>query len=418
MIHVNQQQNYSHSGRARPVATAVRRRKAKAANPEPESKDKPEQPNWERVELGQIPRRKTSWGGEGGPLVIPPGRKHISGTKRCETCGRMVKVDRKFPRKGSCKCLYYKRTTTFIDVLQDEFLLKQWGNRNVAWGVAQRPDLQLLAASCKRPSEIESGSEDYKELNNVVAEAQREAGDKIKATIGTSLHKLTHQMDRGETLGYVPERWEDDLKVYDEHIKILGIEWVSIESFRVFDQWVKENCDHKAIRYGGNCECMGIAGTVDRIGWYRGRLRIFDIKTGSDFNKLGHAMQLTMYATMTPYLFPGDVRTTDVDQIDLDVGYIIKLPEGKAHCELEPLDLRKGAQACKAAKLVWEMRDMDVTVERDIYGEVTEMAGRAGSLKECRMLWEAAKENGNLDARLKSVLLKRVDELKDKGIDK
>ena len=97
---------------------------------------------FQKVEPAEIPRRKTSFGGEGGPLVIPPGAQHKPGKKKCETCGRMVATDRKYPRKGSCKCLYYKRTTTFIDVLQDEFLLKQWGKRNVAWGMAQRPDLQ------------------------------------------------------------------------------------------------------------------------------------------------------------------------------------------------------------------------------------------------------------------------------------
>jgi intein/homing endonuclease len=227
----------------------------------------------------QIPRRKTSSGGEGGPLVIPPGAQPLTGKKQCPTCKRMVATVPKL-RKGSCKCLWYQRTTTFIDVLQDEYLLKQWGNRNVAWGMSQRPDLVLAASSCKRPSEIESGSEDYRELNNVVAEAQREAGDKIKATIGTSLHKLTHMMDRGDTLGTVPARWQPDLDAYAQWSKDAGVEWVSVESFRVGDWWVKhiDDCDHKAKRYGGDCDCYGVAGTVDRIGWYRGRLRIFDIK--------------------------------------------------------------------------------------------------------------------------------------------
>lgn len=365
-----------------------------------------------------IPRRKGQNGKEAGPLVYPPGAKFISGNKKCESCGRMVRTDRAFPRKGSCKCLYYRRTTTFIDVMQDEYLLKQWGNRNVAWGMAARPDLVLHAIACGPPHEIVAGSEDYRELNQIAAEAQRTAGDMIKATVGTSLHKMTHSLDRGrDIVGPIPERWEKDLEVYQQAVKLRGIEWVSIESFRVLDKWVKDlsECDHKPVRYGGKCTCFGVAGTVDRIGWWNGRLMIFDIKTGSDFNKLGHAMQLAAYAHMVPYLFPGDERTVE-EQVDLDVGYIIKLPEGQGRCEFEPMDLRKGWEACQIAKRIWEARDWNVVLERDLIGEVTDMASRAGSLLECRMLWNAAKENGDLIPVVKTMINGRVKELKAQGV--
>jgi len=365
-----------------------------------------------------IPRRKNSNGTEGGPYVIPPGAQHIPGRHECETCGRMVKTDSAKPRKGSCKCLYYKRTTTFIDVLQDEYLLKQWGNRNVVWGMGQRPDLVLHAASCKSDSDYDQTAEDKTELNNIAAEAQSTAGDKTKARIGTSLHKLTHQKDRGETLGYVPERWVDDLKAYDAEMKRLGVEWVSIESFRVLDTWVKPigECDHKAPRYGGACECMGVAGTVDRLGWYRGRLRVFDIKSGSDFNKLGHTMQLVSYAKMVPYVYPGDERGEDPDEVDTDVGYIIWLPEGQGQCKIEPMDLQKGWRACLIAKQVWEARNWSVHVDRDPRAEVTEMALRAGSVEECRILWFNALEAGVLDKRLKTVIRARAAELEAKKV--
>lgn len=369
-------------------------------------------------QLTEIPRRKTSFGGEGGPLVLPPGATYKPGKKKCETCGRMVATDRKFPRKGSCKCLYYKRTTTFIDVIQDEFLLKQWGNRNVAYGMSQRPDLVLQASSCGPDKYGEFSDDSKRELNIVAKEAQRHAGDMVKATIGTSLHRLTHAMDRGETLGLIPDRWVGDLKAYDKEIKRLGIEWVSVESFRVLDDWVRNisECDHKAIRYGGKCECFGVAGTVDRIGWYKGRLRIFDIKTGSDFNKLGHAMQLAAYGHMVPYLFPGDTRTTDPDTIDLSVGHIIYLPEGKAECRVEPMNIEMGWRACELAKLIWESRDWDPVIERDIESELSEMAGRASSLRECRMIWNNAKDMGRLDGPAKLLIKARVAELKAKGV--
>lgn len=323
-------------------------------------------------------------------------------------------------RKGSCKCFWYQRTTTFIDVLQDEYLLKQWGNRNVAWGMAHRPDLVLAATSCKRPSEIESGSEDYRDLNAVVAEAQREAGDKIKAQIGTSLHKLTHMMDRGDTLGAVPERWVGDIEAYAEWQKTSGVQWVSIESFRVLDDWVKDlsKCDHKQKRYGGNCECFGVAGTVDRIGWWRGRLRIFDIKTGSDFNKLGHSMQLAMYAHMVPYLYPSDTRVSDVDQIDLSVGHIIYLPEGKGTVRVEDMDLDVGWRASQLAKQVWDARKWAAVIEPgdNARDDMYRIAMDANTIKTAKHFWRIWKQDGVLTEELKDVLRARARELKARGV--
>jgi len=159
-----------------------------------------------------------------------------------------------------------------------------------------------------------------------------------------------------------------------------------------------------------------VAGTVDRIGWYKGRLRVFDTKTGSDYNKLGHAMQLCMYGRMVPYAYPGDGRGSDIDQVDLDVGYIIKLPEGQGRCELVPMNLQRGWAACLVAKQVWEMRDLDVEVTHDRRAEITDMATRAGSVRECKVLWANAQEQGLLDRRLATVLTERANELKAQGI--
>lgn len=365
----------------------------------------------------EIPRR----GGEGsekGPLVIPPGATHLPGPKKCGSCGRMVEKQAKSNYKGSCKCLYYKRTTTFIDVLQDEFLLKKWGNRNVAYGMSQRPDLVLQASTCDPDQFGNFDDEAKRELNVVAAEAQREAGDKIKATIGTSLHRLTHQMDRGDKLGKVPARWQADLKAYNAEIKRLGIQWVSVESFRVLDTWVKHisECDHKQPQYGGTCTCIGVAGTVDRIGWYKGRLRIFDIKTGSNFNKLGHSMQLAAYGNMVPYTYPGDVRAEDVDTIDLSTAHIIYLPEGQGVCHLEDMDIEVGWRANEVAKTVWEARSWNPLRERDWAGELTDMAGRAGTLKELKLLWRNGSQLGYLDAIGKRVINARASELKARGV--
>jgi hypothetical protein len=305
-------------------------------------------------------------------------------------------------------------------VLQDEFLLKNWGKRNVAWGMGQRPDLQIAAASLKPDSHAEQTLEEKRELNDIAAEAGRYAGDMYKATIGSSLHRLTHTMDRGEKLGHVPARWSNDLKVYDKTIKSLGIEWVSIESFRVLDEWVKDisECDHKRAQYGGGCTCLGVAGTVDRIGWYQGRLCIFDIKTGSDFNKLGHAMQLACYAHMVPYQFPGDTRGSDVAPVDLNVGYIIYLPEGEGSCTVEPMNIEMGWRACQLAKLVWDVRDWNPVVHDEPHAIMWDMTMRATSLAALRQYYKVWKADGMLSPVIADALTKRAKILRRQGVTK
>jgi hypothetical protein len=51
-------------------------------------------------------------------------------------------------------------------------------------------------------------------------------------------------------------------------------------------------------------------------------------------------------------------------------------------------------------------------VERDHHAEVTEMAMRASTVEECRLLWENALELGVLDNRVKTVIRARAAELK------
>jgi len=202
----------------------------------------------------EIPRKVYN-GKPAGPLIIPPGETHQPGNHECEVCHRHVApVGRRKRGKGTCKCTYYKRCTTWIDVLQSEFALKQWDRRMVAYGMGQRPDL-VLAAAASDPNDVSEKST----LQSISGAAIEHAKGSAAANIGTGLHKLTERMDRGETLGYVPEPYPADLAAYERCIKDAGIEWVDIESFRVHD-------------------LFKVGGTTDRIGWLNGKLYIFDLK--------------------------------------------------------------------------------------------------------------------------------------------
>jgi hypothetical protein len=356
-----------------------------------------EQQRHQQVEIPRHPKY-------GGPYIIPPGVKPTHGNHRCDTCGRMVEPDNRHPKKGKCRCIYYKRTTKWIDVIQDEFLLKRWMGRNIAWGMGQREDLQLSAATCRPDIDPLQTKEDKDTLNDVAWAASKWAGDDWKAGIGTSEHKLTHMMDRGETLGVIPERWRDDLKAYAEATK--DIEWVAIEQFRVHDQ-------------------LKVGGTVDRIGYKRnrrdGKLQVYDVKTGSDWNECGFAMQLAMYAHMIPYIVATDTRSVDPGVIDLNLGYVIKLPEGQGVCKIEPIHIGLGWGACKVAMDVWKLRKQKFFMpENEIRKGRTllDMARTAGTLTECKLLWRNSKAMGELTDDVKQALTTRANELQYDAVAK
>jgi len=331
------------------------------------------EPQWENNEIPRHPR----WG---GPLVLPPEYSAKPGRRKCNLCGRRW--------NGKCPCIYYKRTTNFIDVLQDEYALKAWDRRMVAYGMSQRPDLVMGAAATRSDND-----DDKAKLQAIADDAKQFAKASAAATVGTSLHTFTQWIDEGRDLGYVPEAYRADLDAYRE--ATAGIEWTNIESFRVYDPWK-------------------VGGTTDRIGWYRGQLTIFDVKTGSLYFKPGPAMQLAMYARSTPYDIRTDKRYEDVAPIRLDIGYIIKLPAGQGKCDLIPVNIENGWRACQQAKAVWDIRnepDENWMPKRDVLGDAYEMCTRAGSLKECKLLWRNAKTDGWLTPAVKAALTQRAKEL-------
>lgn len=229
----------------------------------------------------------------------------------------------------------YRRVTTFIGVLEDEYKLKEWERRVTAFGMGQRDDLVLAAAA------LSMEPEDKKSLQKVADDAKEHGLASRKANIGTALHKLTERLDRGETLGRVPAPYGDDLKAYEATCKQFRLHHHVIESFRVDDNW-------------------RVAGTTDRItrvDSYDGEYVISDVKTGNlDFGKLKMAMQLAMYRHCIPYDIPTDTRGEDTVPISRKRGLIIHLPAGEGRCELHWVDLEVGHRACLVAYKVWEQR--------------------------------------------------------------
>lgn len=334
----------------------------------------------------EIPRHRT-WN---GPLIMPANHRATPGNLVCNKCGRAW--------KGKCPCVYYKRCTTFIDVIQNEFALKAWDRRLVAYGMGQRPDLVLAAVTCKPPAmgEVELTREDKDQLQAVADQAKLFAKGSAAASVGTSLHKLTQLMDEGQTLGYVPGPWPADIRAYEEERDRQGVEYVDIESFRVHD-------DFK------------VAGTTDRIGWIRGRLRVLDVKTGSIWWEGGPAMQMAMYAHSVKYDISTDKRVPDAADVDLGVGYVIHLPQGQGTCRFIPVNLTAGWGACQVARQVWKIREQRnyFLTDDEVPTGLTllDMAKRAGSVLECQVLWKNGMDQGRLTDQVKAALTERAAEL-------
>lgn len=318
-------------------------------------------PDWQNAE---IPRDR--WG---RPMILPPGARK------------------------NAKRVPYRRTTTYVGCLDDMNGLMKWMSRQVAYGMGQRNDLVLAAAAAK--------PDDKKTLGDIAEKAKEAAKSSAAADIGTALHAFTERIDRGEEIGAIPAEYKADLEAYKR--ATAGIEWVGIETFRVMDD-------------------LQIAGTADRIGIlpHTNQLVIADIKTGSIDYPHKMAMQLACYARMTPYDIATDTRVTDPGEIDLNKGIIIHLPAGQGKCDLYEIDIMKGWGAVQIARKVWDWRSTkgltklieDPSAPPAQPATWESLALSATTTSELRIIWNRAKELGDLTDDLKALLTQRGNALK------
>lgn len=298
---------------------------------------------------------------------------------------------------GSKKRVGYRRTTTFVDVLENQKGLQDWAMRCVAYGLSQRPDLVLGAASVDPKLALSGSHPDKKKLNDLAGQAKEFARGSAAATTGTALHALTERIDKGQPLGIIPTEYQADIDAYRQATK--NIQWQGIESFRVYDRWQ-------------------VAGTADRIGRDpKGRLRIYDIKTGSIDYPHKMAMQLAMYARSLPYDIATDTRGEFNQELDQARAVIIHLPAGEGRCDLYEIDIASGWGACLVAKQVWDWRGIKdltqlINPEADTAPPTWESLVRdARHLDDLRTIWTRAQECGELTEDLRALCTRRSGEM-------
>src|SRR5690606_40984013 len=89
--------------------------------------------------------------------------------------------------------------------------------------------------------------DDRDELNRIVAQEMDAAQAHAAAGVGTSLHKLTEQLDRGQIPGPVPEAYRADLDAYAAATAKLEI--VGIDRHSVLDALKIGRTRHRSVQY-------------------------------------------------------------------------------------------------------------------------------------------------------------------------
>lgn len=228
----------------------------------------------------------------------------------------------------------WTRATTIAGVLPDRFGLERWGERMVAYGLAQRDDLIVLAQSVQDPKA------EKRTLDRIARDAKAQAQAGAKANIGSALHKFTELLDQGKA-PRIPAAYRADIEAYQAAQRSLGVDVLATEQIVLNP-------------------AIGVAGTFDRTVRLPGfdLPVIWDIKTGGTvhFSHLEHAVQLGIYAN-APYRF--DVETGAVEPRELGerkVALIVHLPAGEGRCEVHELDIEKGWHLAQVAAEVFAAR--------------------------------------------------------------
>jgi hypothetical protein len=299
---------------------------------------------------------------------------------------------------GATKGVGYRRTTTFIDVIDDKTALIDWGRRVVVTGVAaieqkvngekevididevgvtsviervQEANRELARAAKAADKALKKDKIDDDEharlhdeaekahkavLNDVVQEAYTAGDGFIKAETGTRLHKLSEFVDRGEPLpDDVTDSERRDLDAYKAALKKLNVEILAVEQFVVVDRLKVAGTLDRRIRY----DSPALGRRITAIG---------DLKTGRvDFGAGKMTRQLAIYAEGKGYDWtrPEDRVTFRTNR---EYGLIFHLPAGSGVCTVYEIDLKKGAEGVKLCQAIYAHRDETKT--KDVFTAV------------------------------------------------
>ena len=235
----------------------------------------------------------------------------------------------------------HTRTTTFVKLGSSTYALGEWNERMLIKGLVERPDLLAMAhgLDVKR---------DRARLNAIADDAQKHAGNKVAANIGTAYHAFTERLDAGVmTLEDVPPQWRLRCGEYVAKLKEYGL--------TTRREWIERTT---AVRADQVSAPVPVAGKLDRILQLpNGDLVIGDLKTSSniEYGWSEIAAQLAVYAhgVNTHGLYDWNTKSwgpvawdrtyhPDTPQVRTDYAIVVHLPADGEGCHLYRVDLVKG----------------------------------------------------------------------------
>jgi len=241
----------------------------------------------------------------------------------------------------------------------DRFNLEQYFKRQVAVGLAGRPDLLLGIKAIGRPGVEGFTREQKSALNGLAKQAEEAAKDTDGGVLGTAMHTATERVDRGETLADVdlPYPFSASLAAYEAMRRLNGWRSVAIEQTVVVDELdvagtfdrIDEVPGLSAMlgpgrcQYGDRCEVdHGTAG-LDVV--------IVDVKTEAEpwRNGIHIAPQLAGYSRARR-MFVTDQhgpRYVDMPCVRQDVGIVVHVRDGDSVPYF--INLHEGWEAATAA---------------------------------------------------------------------
>lgn len=229
----------------------------------------------------------------------------------------------------------WTRVTTLAKSASDTFNLDRWGLRMAMKGLMQRPDLQALVSS--------TPFEDKDALNLLGEQAKEAGGSKVRANLGTALHKFSENADRDPSIvDGIGEAWKGDIVAYREALAAHG--------FEIIPEYIERICITPEVES---------AGTFDRIlRLPNGELVIGDLKTGEDlqYGWLEIAIQLAVYANAVG-LWNKETETWEpMPPVSKNKAVVMHLPVGKNTCTLYWVNIKAGWQGAQLCKVVREWR--------------------------------------------------------------
>lgn len=242
---------------------------------------------------------------------------------------------------GKSKPIGYTRVTTVAKTLDDGGGLLPWKATLAMTGLMRRQGLRgkFEALMSQHPDKGPwyGSAESKKQAKKLVEECAEAGGSTDRADLGTALHSIVEQINKGQAPLMVQPETQADTDAYRAATEDMIIDARFCELVVVLDEW----------RVAGSPDMLRVA--VPGLG----EDVVADLKTGDnlDYSWQSIAVQMAAYANASSVYIQGNADDGSEDErslmppISRDVGLVIHLPAGQARCDLYTVDLASGWKA-------------------------------------------------------------------------